>query len=418
MDLDNEPQEAQQMTAKKNSDSVNPGGETSVAEVQVETEPTVVRERPFLAAGRETPGLGLGAGLKASGAGENRVRASFLPDRETRLGNIIRDEERGIRRLPRSVSLGGAKTSLNGIIGGDASSIRSGVQGGGFVMVGSEGAGGGEGASLFGSDDGDRGLRTEEVVSTPGTIIRLDPDEFRPRNEAVSNVNRLDLGTGNDSLPTSGNDYIKESLFTSMTPPLIDLQLDYGSFFIDTDKITTSPTTILAPKVAEGRESSYHSSLNNSYSEQGSGNNTSTSTPSTSHSCSPRSTPSSSYSPKTGGGLDFLKRPASASVKGGNRDIGPYAGDVILRNRLPSAVDGELIMTLDLDDTGFGYFDGGVGMESLEGAEGDVGVYHSPGGGGVRYLKSLRCLKEEVAGELESRQEMWEELGWLGGAVL
>jgi len=57
------------------------------------------------------------------------------------------------------------------------------------------------------------------------------------------------------------------------------------------------------------------------------------------------------------------------------------------------------------------------GLEVLA-SEGDAGVYRSPRSGKVQYLKSLRCLRDEVQGELDGRREMLEELGWLSGAVV
>jgi hypothetical protein len=67
----------------------------------------------------------------------------------------------------------------------------------------------------------------------------------------------------------------------------------------------------------------------------------------------------------------------SAGVPGGNRDIGRYAGDVILR---------------EVNARDYGLAQGG--------------------------MKSLECLREEVAGELAWRAELVDELGYLGRVVL
>jgi len=67
----------------------------------------------------------------------------------------------------------------------------------------------------------------------------------------------------------------------------------------------------------------------------------------------------------------------SAGGPGGNRDIGRYAGDVILG---------------DVNARGYGFAAGG--------------------------MKSLECLREEVAGELAWRSELIDELGYLGGIVV
>ena len=525
--------------AKKNSDSLNLGGETWGAEVQAETAseatplvgPTTIaqlaRERIYLGASpaREIVGLGLGAGLRAGGQ-EGRVRGSFLQDRETRLENImLRDEERsasGGRRLPRSASLGGG-VLRSGLLSASPSLANT-RSGGGFVMVG-HGMDGGDGESETGAEEesgyGRSYLRRyEEVVSTPGTIIRLDPDEFRPRKEpeqepSVSsnvssdgNLKRTDLGNNygqnNYTNATNDNDgggYDSDSSSStemdrphsagkfsvqvqggevdtdpSQTPSLIiqTTSLGYTSSFLDST-INTSPITIIPSRLSsyedkrsstEAGGSSYHSSFNNSCSEGSLDASprepASPISPNTSTSNSPQSTPSSpspSCSPKTtttkplthGLNLEFSsfdldleqtikvprfrprKRLDLGAFKGGNRDIGPYVGDVILRNQVQ---EGEEVAFADDDDgveVGWGGVaiadgveaDGGVtvggggsgGVELLAG-EGDGGVYHSPGSGRVRYLKSLRCLRDEVQGELDGRREMWEELGWLGGAVV
>ncbi|KAG0635953.1 hypothetical protein HOY80DRAFT_397928 [Tuber brumale] len=67
----------------------------------------------------------------------------------------------------------------------------------------------------------------------------------------------------------------------------------------------------------------------------------------------------------------------SARVPGGNRDIGRYAGDVIM-------------------------------------GETNTGNYSFVAGG----MKSLECLREEVAGELAWRAELVDELGYLRGIVV
>lgn len=67
----------------------------------------------------------------------------------------------------------------------------------------------------------------------------------------------------------------------------------------------------------------------------------------------------------------------SAGGPGGNRDIGRYAGDVILS---------------EVNTGGYGFAAGG--------------------------MKSLECLREEVAGELAWRSELIDELGYLGGIVV
>jgi len=536
-------------TAKKNSDSPNLGGETLGAEAQAETAweapppvgPTTIaqlaRERMYLgeSPAREIAGLGLGAGLRAGGQ-EGRVRGSFLQDRETRLENImLRDEDKsasGGRRLPRLA--GGVLRS--GLLSASPS-LTDTRGGGGFVMVGhGMDGGGGESETGTGEESGfGRGYlkRYEEAVSTPGTIIRLDPDEFRPRKEpeqepSVSNnlnsdgnLERIDLGNNYDNNnyinTTNGEDWSgydsgssnsrsssstetdprsagqltvqtqgvkelpegNEPAELPQTPSIIKTTtLHYTSSFLDT-AINTSPITIIPSRLsscgdnrncAGAGDSSYHSSFN-SYS----GNSLDASprepaspiSPNTSTSNSPESTPSSpspSYSPKTtitgnpkplahGLDLDFStleldfeqtikvprfrprKRLELGAFKGGNRDIGPYVGDVILRNQVQ---EGEEVAYADDDDevevgwNGVAIADGGDGPEGDEGVtvdgggggvellagEGDGGVYRSPGSGRVRYLKSLRCLRDEVQGELDGRREMWEELGWLGGAVV
>ncbi|KAF8416649.1 hypothetical protein EV426DRAFT_711838 [Tirmania nivea] len=518
-------------TAKKNSDYPNLGGETWAAEVQAEMAleaapqvgPTTIaqlaRERMYLGGSpaREIAGLGLGAGLRAGGQ-EGRVRGSFLQDRETRLENImLRDEERsasGGRRLPRSVSLGGGV--LRSGLRSASPSLANTRSGGGFVMVG-HGMAGGDGESEAGTEEeagygGDDLRRYEEVVSTPGTIIRLDPDEFRPLKEpeqepsvpknvnSDGNLERIDLGNNYDnksygnatndedrseydsgssrsSSSTETDRYGKLSVQQPQAPSTITIttNLGYTSSFLDAT-INTSPITIIPCRLSsyedkrssgEAGGSSYHSSFN-SYG----GNSLDASprepaspiSPNTSTSSSPQSTPSSpspSYSPKTtmtgnakplthGLNLDFSafdldfeqtikvprfrprKRLNLGAFKGGNRDMGPYVGDVILQNQVQ---EGEAVTYADGDDEvevgwngvaiadgmegdgGVTVEEGGGGVELLAG-EGDGGVYHSPGSGRVRYLKSLRCLRDEVQGELEGRKEMWEELGWLGGAVV
>ena len=542
-------------TAKKNSDSLNLGGETWGAEVQAETAseaaPAVgpmtigqlARERIYLGGSpaREIVGLGLGAGLRAGGQ-EGRVRGSFLQDRETRLENImLRDGESGTsggRRLPRCVSLGGGLRS--GLLSASPSLVNT-RSGGGFVMVG-HGMDGGDGESETGTEEesgyeesgyGRGYLRRgyEEVVSTPGTIIRLDPDEFRPRKEPEQepsvpnnvsgdgNLERIDLGNnyGNNNYTNATNDEDRggydsnsskssrstethrphsagnlsvqtqqggEKLPEDTDPPqapssiIKTTTLSYTPSFLDTT-INTSPITIIPSCLssyddnrssAEAGGSSYHSSFNSC-----SGNSPDASprepaspiSPNTSTSNSPQSTPSSpspSYSPKTtitgnskpltnGLNLDFStfdldleqtikvprfrprKRLDLGRCKGGNRDMGPYVGDVILQNQVQ---EGEEVAYADDDDevevgwNGVAIADGadgadgdggvtveggGGGVELLAG-EGDGGVYQSPGSGRIRYLKSLRCLRDEVQGELDGRREMWEELGWLGGAVV
>jgi len=67
----------------------------------------------------------------------------------------------------------------------------------------------------------------------------------------------------------------------------------------------------------------------------------------------------------------------SVDVPGGNRDIGRYAGDVIVN----------------------------------EANNGNYGI-------AVGGMKSLECLREEVAGELAWRAELANELGYLGGIVV
>lgn len=539
-----------QRTAKKNSDLVNRGGETWEAEATAETASSEVgtmttpvqhpKERTFLGGSpaRETAGLGLGVGLRVGGL-EGRVRGSFLQDRETRLENIMLRDEGGAwagRRLPRSVSLGGGMLR-SGLLSASPSMADT-RSGGGFVMVGIDAEGeGGPG----GDEDGGYGrgnmMRYEEVVSTPGTIIRLDPDEFRPRKEpeqkvsrdmcSDGNLRRIDLGNDVDNNNKNNNnathdDYgdgygsrgssrssstdrpfsagkwpggdIRRRLgggavnSQTSSPRIKTTTITYSpSLLLDTT-INTSPITIIPNRLSNydvkrsstgAEDSSYRSSFN-SYS----GNSLHASprppaspvSPNTSHSNSPQSTPSSpspSYSPKTtitanpkalahGLDLDFStfdidleqtikvprfrprKRLDLGAVKGGNRDIGPYVGDVILRNQVRA---GEAVAFADDDDevevgwggvaiAGDGGSDSGVGEGSVGGSggvpvqvtngggvellagEGDGGIYHSPGSGKVRYLKSLRCLRDEVQGELDGRREMWEELGWLGGAVV
>ncbi|RPB21170.1 hypothetical protein L211DRAFT_450708 [Terfezia boudieri ATCC MYA-4762] len=540
-------------TAKKNSDSPNLGGETWGAEVQAETAseaappegPTTIaqlaRERIYLGGSpaREIAGLGLGVGLRAGGQ-EGRVRGSFLQDRETRLENImLRDEERsasGGRRLPRSVSLGGG-VLRSGLLSA-SSSLANTRNGGGFVMVG-HGIDGGDGESETGTEEesgyelsgyGRGYLRRgyEEVVSTPGTIIRLDPDEFRPRKEpeqepsvpnnvnSDGNLERIDLGnnygnndythTTNDedrsaydsgssrsssstetdrlhsagelSVQTQGGEKPLESAGPPQAPsPIIKTTtLSYTSSFLDRT-INTSPITIIPSRLssyednrssAKARGSPYHSSFN-SYSENSLDASprepASPISPNTSTSNSPQSTPSSpspSYSPKTtitGNSkplthslnlefstidLDFeqtikvprfrpRKRIDLGALKGGNRDMGPYVGDILLRNQVQ--VGEEVVYADDDVEAEVGWNgvaiadgaegDGGVTVESsggggvnLPAGEGNGGVYHGAGSGRMRYLKSLRCLRDEVQGELDGKKEIWEELGWLGRAVV